>query len=524
MRFAENNRISHRQLYRQMILALLAPFMLCVFGKGGMNGISAVAGMIFALILLGFYVIWLIRLTPSFEDPVKSAGAFAGRLIGIFFLIYVLMAGGYLLALLRRLVPVKLITGVSGRWIAFWAVLVCSVGTCKGVQRRGRMAEVSGGLLLGGIMIMMILCVPQAKTEYLVGGIRWEELTVRNVRQSFYGTLCAFSPVALLPFLLGNVEKYGSAGKTVAGGILTLGGILIGMELLLPAVLGYDRVAAESYPVLPLLAGADLPGNVLARFDILWMGFLLYSLLFAIGSLLYYGNQIIGKSHPGRGRFWLPALVFLISLLEEEGKGILDYFGWCLAHIFVPGILICQFYMFIRGKGHRRKQRKSDDGVFARHAVEQHEVGAHGGEQFEIEVRVVAHVADLAAETVFPDIGIRDVVDARDARNTLGLSDGVEHRHVARRHAHHVAHGSFYDLSGEVGGGLGVVAQDQQVLFDVRAALPRIADRDERRGVIPVPADVEARRVGRGVNLGCEIAQNWPRRASASRCEGRGKG
>mgnify|MGYP000108000031 CR=1 FL=1 len=71
MRFAENNRISHRQLYRQMILALLAPFMLCVFGKGGMNGISAVAGMIFALILLGFYVIWLIRLTPSFEDPVS---------------------------------------------------------------------------------------------------------------------------------------------------------------------------------------------------------------------------------------------------------------------------------------------------------------------------------------------------------------------------------------------------------------------------------------------------------------------
>ena len=67
MRFAENNRISHRQLYRQMILALLAPFMLCIFGKGGMNGISAVAGMIFALILLGFYVIWLIRLTPSFD-------------------------------------------------------------------------------------------------------------------------------------------------------------------------------------------------------------------------------------------------------------------------------------------------------------------------------------------------------------------------------------------------------------------------------------------------------------------------
>ena len=117
MRFAENNRISHRQLYRQMVLALLAPFMLCIFGKRGLNGISAVAGIVFAVILLGFYVILLIRLTPPFDDLVKSAGSFVGRLIGIFFLIYVLMAGGYLLSLLRRLVMESLLTGVSGRWM-----------------------------------------------------------------------------------------------------------------------------------------------------------------------------------------------------------------------------------------------------------------------------------------------------------------------------------------------------------------------------------------------------------------------
>ena len=29
MKFAENNRISHRQLYRQMILTFLAPFLVC---------------------------------------------------------------------------------------------------------------------------------------------------------------------------------------------------------------------------------------------------------------------------------------------------------------------------------------------------------------------------------------------------------------------------------------------------------------------------------------------------------------
>lgn len=356
MRFAENNRISHRQLYRQMILAFLAPFMLCLFGMGGINGTSAVTGTVLALILLGFYVILLVRMTPAFDNLVKSAGGFAGRLIGIFFLLYILLTAGYLLAVLRVIVPVSLITGVSGRWIAFWAIVVCSVGTCKGMPVRGRMAEVSGGLLLGGVLIMMALCIPQAKMEYLMDAVRRNEFTMENIWRAFYAVLCAFSAAGMLPFLFGNVEKYGSAGKTAVGGILTLGGILVGMEILLPAVLGYDRIKAEEFPVLPLLDGADLPGNVLARFDVIWMGFLLYSLLFSIGSLVHYGHLVIRKAHLGTGRLWLPALIFLISILEEDGKGILDYFGGCLGYIFVPGILICQLYLFFRGKGRRRKR------------------------------------------------------------------------------------------------------------------------------------------------------------------------
>ena len=324
MKFAENNRISHRQLYRQMILGLLAPFLLCIPGRNGMNGLSAVLGIVAAMVFFCFYVIILIRLTPAFDNLVKAAGKVAGRITGVFFLLYILMSGGYLLALLRTLVPASLITGVSGRWIAFWAILVCSVGSRKGMPGRGRMAEVSGGLLSGGILLMMVLCIPQMEGEYLVEMVQRDHLTMENMVRSFYGAVCAFSALGLLPFLMGDVEKYGSAGKTAMWAILTIGGILVGMEFLLPAVLGYDRVRLEKYPVLPLLDGADLPGNVLARFDVIWMGFLLYSLLFSVGSLLHYGHQIVRRAHLGTGRFWMPAMIFLISLLEEEGKGILD--------------------------------------------------------------------------------------------------------------------------------------------------------------------------------------------------------
>ena len=356
MKFAENNRISHRQLYRQMILGLLAPFLLCIPGRNGMNGLSAVLGIVAAMVFFCFYVIILIRLTPAFDDLVKAAGKVAGRITGVFFLIYILMSGGYLLALLRTLVPASLITGVSGRWIAFWAILVCSVGSRKGMPGRGRMAEVSGGLLSGGILLMMVLCIPQMEGKYLVEMVQRDHLTMENMVRSFYGAVCAFSALGLLPFLMGDVEKYGSAGKTAMWAILTIGGILVGMEFLLPAVLGYDRVRLEKYPVLPLLDGADLPGNVLARFDVIWMGFLLYSLLFSVGSLLHYGHQIVRRAHLGTGRFWMPAMIFLISLLEEEGKGILDYFGWYLGYIFVPGIFICHIYLFLRGKRKHKKK------------------------------------------------------------------------------------------------------------------------------------------------------------------------
>ena len=89
MEFAENNRISHRQLYRQMILGFLAPFWLCMSGRGKLNGVDAVIGTVIAVVLLCFYVVFLIRLAPAFEDLKKTAGAFMGRLTGAFFLLFI---------------------------------------------------------------------------------------------------------------------------------------------------------------------------------------------------------------------------------------------------------------------------------------------------------------------------------------------------------------------------------------------------------------------------------------------------
>ena len=354
MDYADNNRISHRQLYRQMVLAFLAPMLLCLPGRDQILGAAGIIGTMLAGAFLILYIFFLRRLVPWYSDPVKMLGPIAGRLTGLFFLSYVILANGYLLSLIGKLVPAVLVTGIPGTVIIFFAVFVCSFGTCKGMQRRGRMAEVSGGVLLGGILLMLLLCMGQIRIAYLKEMPAL--LSGQAILRSFYGVLCAFSGIALLPFMLRDVEKRSTVGKTLVVGILTLAGLLAGILLLLPAVLGWNRLQQESYPVLPLLAGADLPGNILARFDVLWMGFLLYSLLFAVGSLFHYGHQILVRSHMGKGQWWLPAAVFAAAVINADGKGIETVFGSYLGYVFVPGLILIQGGMLFNRKKKRQKK------------------------------------------------------------------------------------------------------------------------------------------------------------------------
>ena len=370
MRFAENNRISHRQLFRQIILVFPAPFLLCLFKNGEMLGVNAMAALYLAIGIdpkksIVFVqsdvsghaeLSWILTCNSYTGELSRMTGNITVRFIGLFFLLYVILSAAFLADLLAKVIPQSLISGISGKWLSLLAV-----ATHRGMQRRGRIAEISGGIFLAGILLLMILSAGQGKAEYFLETVEGtgSRFSGKWMIRDVYAFLCVFSGVGLLPFGLEKVEKQGSARKPVILAFLTVCGIVLGMQVLLPAVFGKNRLLAETYPVLPLLDGADLPGNVLARFDVIWMGFLVFGLLFSLGSLFHYGNQIAEKTKLGSGRYWIPAAGWILSLYERNGAGIEKYYGWYLAYIFVPLLLVVQIFLSVENKGRWKKKALS---------------------------------------------------------------------------------------------------------------------------------------------------------------------
>lgn len=350
MRYAENNRISHRQLTRQLVLSLTAPFLLGLLGYPSVLGANGMVASVAVLIPLYFYVIFLIRVAPYYANLPKYVGKWCSLLIGIFYVSFTIFTGAYLLTLVEKVVPISLLSAFPGKVASLLAVLVCSLGAHRGMQKRGRMGEVSYPLVLGFLLLLLIVAAFQGSWEYFWADPRGLEISGGGFAKAGYGLLAAFTGIGLLPFALEHVEKPGSANKPVFLGVAVTGLFFLASLVVLQANYGWARLWEEEYPILPLLAGANLPGEVLARFDVIWLAVLLYSLLFSVGSVLHYGNHILQTLQLGNGRYWMPLLMYLLTWGEFWGFPTGEIYGLALTYVYFPGFLILGAVVWVKNR------------------------------------------------------------------------------------------------------------------------------------------------------------------------------
>ena len=311
--FSENDRISQRQMERQIVLVLLCPAFWQLAAYGASDGLPGMAGIFVGYGLLAVWCIYLVRLGGLYCRLESVMGKAGKLLLAVMYLCYLLFLGGTLLRRMAELAAAYLTAGVPQELCGLFLLAAAGFGVGSEVQKRGRLAEALYPWIVGGILILLLLTVPQMHFSSFEDA--WEHRSViLPVTQSIWKT-----------------------------GLLVIAG-----SMALLGVFGRRGTAAAQDPLLLLMAGTSLPGGFLERFDILWMAFLLMGLLFTLGSLLFYVSLIGEKTG-----LWKPQnlyvrigtvlFIWLLSCAESGWSVRYGYFPFFLAITVLLGF--CQKHM-----------------------------------------------------------------------------------------------------------------------------------------------------------------------------------
>lgn len=373
--FADNDVISSRQLFMQLTLGMLGVFLMVLPGFGEIIGVRGALYCVGGFLLTALYCFFLVRLAPALRHPEKTLGVWGARLMGLWFLLYFVATGAFLINIISDVAAQYLITGASPYWLHAVILLACAMASAAQAQRRGRMAEACFGVLVGILLVLLILCMARQNWTYLEqefsgGDFRDSVLvsggnTISNTSgakgwdlsaaaRGIYQYFAAFTGIGALPFLLNQVKDHRCRSMIRAAAILTA--FLVLVLLLLQGSYGTAQVRVRSWPLITLISGIRIPGSFTARLDPLWIAIFLMLMLFSVGSTLFYCNFIAQKTNLPARWYWILLAVYVVSLVDFDGYNIKEMYAPLLLYVFAPSILLMNL-----GAGlwyHRRKKGK----------------------------------------------------------------------------------------------------------------------------------------------------------------------
>ena len=110
--FSENDRISLRQMERQIVLVLLCPAFWQLAAYGASDGLPGMAGIFVGYGLLAVWCIYLVRLGGLYCRLESVMGKAGKLLLAVMYLCYLLFLGGTLLRRMAELAAAYLTAGV----------------------------------------------------------------------------------------------------------------------------------------------------------------------------------------------------------------------------------------------------------------------------------------------------------------------------------------------------------------------------------------------------------------------------
>ncbi len=352
--FAINDRITARQLYYQIVMSMVGVFLVFLPGYHYIYGWVGAGCCLGAFLVWIFYSFFLVRISSSHGHLEKVLGTWGKKAYGTWMILFFIVTGAFLTSLIYEVIGTHFVTGASPYVIHAVILLACVMAGIPQIQRRGRMAEVCFPILVGLVVLLLaVSCWQQIKQSNTFALYLRQEIQIDANR--FIGGVYVLFAVSAglwgLPFLLNNVKD--KRWKSILSAYGTLLLLLLAVLLLLQGSYGTRQVQERKWPVVSLMGGVRIPGGFVFRIDPLWIGILLLLLLFSVGSTLFYGNYIAGVIEVNLKWYWIPVIVYIVSLVQTNMGSIRDYYDQLLLYIFCPVMVLFHLIIGWRGRKHR---------------------------------------------------------------------------------------------------------------------------------------------------------------------------
>ena len=345
--YTDNARISHRQLFRQILTGLLGIYFLVVPVLPDMRGRQGVLCLLTGAWVYGFLCIYFIRIRYFFQDPQRYMGKIWGKVFILLYTSWLWLMGVCLLLMTARITGKYLIEGSPAWAVILLAAFAAYLGSHQGLERRGRMAEVSFPILLLTLAGMLFLAAIQVRPEYIE---EMGELTFSGWARGSWQVLCVFLPFAFLPAALGNVKRPAKTGKVMWSALAVITGLLILTLILLQGSFGLGGYEHEEYPAVRLMSGICLPGDFLERVDLFWVAALVFGILFGLGSVFFYSHELLARIRLEKTALPAGGAVVLGALACEKAGISPEFFIEITMEIYGPLLFLLLILAGLTGK------------------------------------------------------------------------------------------------------------------------------------------------------------------------------
>ena len=381
--FAENNKISDRQMFRLFtfdflgIGTLLIPTALA--GYAGRDGIFCIlAGILFVFFYLKILSFLLADMKESYMDYLwKRCKKGFGLLLLCGYFIYFIMMASYTAYLFSTLVLSDLVKNISFPFVLFLILLLAFYGMNGGMEGRARVYEILFWILTVPLLIMLLAACRQVDVSY------WSPVFVWDRRGAVSGSSYVFFcySVATIVLFLKEYAVCGADGrnahicKNAWNAVLFSGAVISALYLILLGLFGNDALAHMQFPAVTLMSRVQITGGFLKRTDALMFGIWFFTLYALLGSMIFYAGKIsvyVGKklgfcAEKRKGMpvyFFVIAAVYAAALLIYRNAAFLnmtEQLLWKAAAPFVAVVPAC-LYFFAEGK--KGKKRRRAAGLF----------------------------------------------------------------------------------------------------------------------------------------------------------------